>query len=98
MHKLFHLQTSLAYFLSISTKEGILFYIYFLPQISAPQGTALLVRSLPMKSRKGLAPVMADTFATHAGFAYDVTGTGRWAQNGSTHSCCSFFFFFTFKH
>ena len=70
---------------------------FFLPQISAPWGAAMLVCSLPMKSRKGLAPVMADIFATQASFAYDVTGTRCWAQNGSTHSCCCWGFL-TFKH
>ena len=41
---------------------------------------------------------MADIFATLAGFAYDVNGTGGWAQNGSTHSCSFFFLlFFNFQ-
>ena len=35
---------------------------------------------------------MYHTFATHAGFTYDVTDTDRWAQNGRTHGrvCATF--------
>ena len=54
-----------------------------------PLGEAMLMRSLPMKSRKRLAPEVCDTLiSTHAGLAYssNVTDTDCWAQNGSTGS------------
>ena len=38
-----------------------------------PKGAAMLIGSLPMKNRKGLARDVFDTFATHAGRIYDVT-------------------------
>ena len=38
-----------------------------------------------MNSRKALARDIFDTFAPHAGLAYDVTDAVYWAQNGSTH-------------
>ena len=44
-------------------------------QIRSRQGAAMLVRSLPMKSRKRLACDVSHTSATHAGHVYDVTDT-----------------------
>ena len=43
--------------------------------IWALRGSAILVCSLPMKSRKGLARDVFGAFATHASLAYDVTDT-----------------------
>ena len=46
----------------------------------------MLLRSLAMKSRKGLARDIFGTFAKHVdmGLVYDVTNTDFWAQNCST--------------
>ena len=41
----------------------------------APLGEAILVRSLPMKSRQGLARDVLDTSAAHAELVPDVTDT-----------------------
>ena len=38
-----------------------------------------------MKSRKKLACDVINTVDTHAGLIYDVTSTGCWVQDGSTH-------------
>ena len=54
----------------------------------------MLVRFLSMKSRKGLASDVVDTFATHSGLVRDVTDTDFLAQNGRTHDHV----FVTFKH
>ena len=45
----------------------------FLLRIRPPQGAAIFVRSLPMKTRKRLAEDVMYTFAVHAGFIQDVT-------------------------
>ena len=45
----------------------------------------MLVRPLPMKSRKRLARDGINTFAAHAYLVHDVTAV--LAQNGSTHRC-----------
>ena len=49
-------------------------------RISAPQGAAVLVRSLPTKSRKGVARDVFDPFATQARLVHDVTETDCWAR------------------
>ena len=49
-------------------------------RICAPLVAAILVHPLPMKSRKVLVCDIVD-----AGLDYDVSGTGCWAQHGSTH-------------
>ena len=45
-------------------------YFFLKLQIRAPQGTAMLVCSSPMRSRKRLAHNIFNTFATHAQFIY----------------------------
>ena len=50
-------------------------------------GAAVLTCSLAMKKRKRLACDVFATFATWTGIAYDVTDTGCWARNGSSHGC-----------
>ena len=45
----------------------------------------LVYSVLLMKSRKKLACDVTDTVDTHVGFIYDVTSTGCWVQDGSTH-------------
>ena len=57
----------------------------------APQRAAILVHSspIPVRSKKRLAYDAADTFAPHAGPAYDVTDTDCWTQNGNSLSCVS---------
>ena len=43
-----------------------------------------------MKSKKGLAGDVVDTFPTYARLAYDVTGTVCWAKNGGIHDRINF--------
>ena len=45
----------------------------------------MLVLSLRMKNKKGLAPDLFDTVVIHSSLVSDVTGTDFWAHNGSTH-------------
>ena len=54
----------------------------------------MLVCSIALKSKKGLARDVFDTFATHTDLAHDVTDTDCWARNDSTHGRC----FVDFKH
>ena len=78
MRKYFHLVLY-----QYHTKTSILSF-----QIWAPLGEAMLVRSLPIKSRKRLAYSNAcHTFTTHSCRVYGITYTGCWAQNGNTQSC-----------
>ena len=58
------------------------------------EGAAMLVHSLPTKSRKQLARDVFKSFATHSGLVYDVTDTDCCVQNGSTHDRV----FTVFKH
>ena len=46
----------------------------------------MLVRSLPMKSRKRLARDAFNTFTAHSSLAHDVTDTECRAQTGGTHN------------
>ena len=50
-----------------------------------PQGAAMPVHSLPMKSRKRLVRDVFGTSDTHAGLVYDVSDNDGGAQNGGTH-------------
>ena len=45
----------------------------------------MLVGALLKSSRERSARDVLDAIATHASLVYDVTDTGHWAQNGSTH-------------
>ena len=61
--------------------------IFFLLQICAPQGAAMLACSLSKKARKRVAGDVFDTFfATYAGLVDDVTDTDYcYAQSNSIH-------------
>ena len=56
---------------------------------SGLHGTAMVVYSLPIKSRtdKGWLVIVFDIFVRHSFLVRDITDTDCWAQNGSTHSC-----------
>ena len=63
----FHLHASSGCSVNIYTTEVL--------PIAAPQGAAILVRSLPVETsqKTGLVTYLIDTFATHAGSVYVVT-------------------------
>ena len=66
-------------------------------QISIPQGSDMLVHSLPMKNRKikRLGHDAVDTFITRSSLIYEITDkTACWAQSGNTHT----YVFMAFKH
>lgn len=77
--------------LSVSPQKTL---VLFLLWARAPQRTAKLFHSLPMRSRKRFAHYVFVAFVTHASLVHHVTETGCWAQTGSTHVCV----FETFKH
>ena len=54
--------------------------IQFGLQISAPKGTAMLVHSLAMKSRKRFAHIVSDTFAKHSDLVQDSRATSGSTQ------------------
>ena len=57
-------------------------------RISAPQGAAMLVRSLPLKSGKGLVRDVSNISVIYAGFVtsyYDVVDTDCWPHNDSAY-------------
>ena len=56
--------------------------------LSSSAGTAMLIRSLLMKSRKGFARDIFDIYATDGGLVYDVINTDCWAQHGSAQGRC----------
>ena len=66
--------------------------LYIRSTFCAPQGVAILVRSLPKKSkkekekRKKLSHDVIYTSATHAGFVHDVTDKDCHTENGSAQS------------
>ena len=49
--------------------------------------SAILIYSLPIRSRNALACDVFDVIATLASLAHDVTHADRWAQNDSHRSC-----------
>ena len=66
----FHLPVSFGCSIKTYTKEVPFVFASHL----STQGAAMLVDSLPIKTWKGSARDVIDTFAIHAGLAYDVTG------------------------
>ena len=56
-------------------------------RIYVPQGSAIVVCSLPMKSRKGLERyAVTYTVAAYADIVHDVKYTESQTQNGSAHA------------
>ena len=55
-------------------------------RISAPQGAAMLVRSLPVKIRRRVARDVFATFATHAGIFNHVTDADRMLATKRQHT------------
>ena len=64
---------------SVDVKHHVylLFCCFCFVRISVPHGTAMLVRSMSMGSRKRLPHDIFAIFATHADFVHVVTDTGR---------------------
>ena len=56
-------------------------------QIFYPQSIAMMVPTLPMKSRKKLARDVFNAFDTHVDLIYDVTDRDCSTQNGCTYGC-----------
>ena len=78
-----------------SSKVCARFFFFFWCLIQAPQSTAMLAHSLPMKRRKGQACDITDAWAAHAHLVLDVKDTDR-----ETPKKCSWPFSFvcvTFK-
>ena len=89
-YKYIHLQALYDCSIYIYATEAFLLQI---PAANSAMGTAILLHSLPMKSRKRLAHNVIDTCVIHADLVH-VRDTDYQTKNGSTHS----HIFLTFKH